>query len=255
MAPNPPLIRLTAHTGGTGPTPGGVGGGEYAGAVAVNRLEDLPFASTLRPHEGLLAADEDCEGAHFDGLDLDAPVAPRSRFLECAFTKVAVTGGSLRRARFSDVWLSAVRLTGVDLTDSTWSDAIVTGSSLAGVNAPGAQLRRVAFRGGKLDGVNLRAATLTDVTFDQCLLREVDFSGATLRRCTFPGSQLREVDFSQVTLEQVDLRGAELGLIVTPGALRGATISPAQLAEIAPLLAEHAGLVVADATQSGTKPG
>jgi uncharacterized protein YjbI with pentapeptide repeats len=213
--------------------------------MALDNLADLPYAATLTPHAGPLAAEGDYEGAHFDGLDLDAPRAPSSRFLECAFTQVSIMGGSLRRARFSDVWLRGVRLTATDLSDSSWTDATIIGSVTAGVSAHGALLRRVAFRGSKLEGVNFRGATLDQVSFTDCLLRDVDFGGATLRRCRFPDSRLSETDFSRVTLDKVDLRGAELGIIITPDALRGATISTAQLGEIAPLLAEHAGIVVA----------
>lgn len=210
-----------------------------------DHLADLPYASTLRPHQGELGPDEDYEGVHFDGLDLDAPRAPGSRFMECAFTQVTMQDGRLRRARFNDVWLRGVRLTATELSDSNWIDATIIGSVAAGVVAHGSRLRQVTFRGCKLHGVNFRAATLTEVIFEDCMLREVDFGGATLRRCQFPGSQLHETDFSQVTLDKVDLRGAELGIIITPGALSGATITPVQLAELAPLLAEHAGITVA----------
>ncbi len=210
-----------------------------------DRLADLPYAGSLTQHQGDLSADEDYDGVHFDGLDLDAPRAPGSRFTECAFTQVTIQDGRLRRARFNDVWLRGVRLTATELSDSNWIEATIIGSAAAGVIAHGSRLRQVTFRGCKLHGVNFRAATLTEVTFEDCLLREVDFGGATLRRCQFPGSELREADFSQVTLDKVDLRGTELGIIITPGALSGATISPAQLAQLAPLLAEHAGITVA----------
>ena len=209
-------------------------------------LADLPYAATLTRHPGSLAAGGDYEGAHFDRLDLASPQAPGSRFLECAFTRVTIQDGQLRLARLSDVWLSEVRLTATELTETSWVDATLAGCVAAGVTADAARLRRVTFRNCKLDGVNFRSATLTEVNFADCLLRDVDFGGATLLHCTFPGSQLRETDFSRVTLEQVDLRGAELGLILTPGALRGATISRAQLAEVAPVLAEHSGITVAD---------
>jgi uncharacterized protein YjbI with pentapeptide repeats len=212
--------------------------------VPRDRLADLPYADALTRHQGGLADDEDYEAAHFDGLDLDAPQAAGSRFMECAFTQVTVQDGRLRRARFNDVWLRGVRLTATELTDSSWIDATIIGSVAAGVIAHGSVLRQVIFRGCKLQGVNFRAATLTDVTFEDCTLREVDFGGATLRRCRFPGSQLHETDFSQVTLDKVDLRGAELGIIITPGSLSGATITPVQLADLAPLLAEHAGITV-----------
>ena len=80
-----------------------------------DQLADLPYASTLEPHRGDLAADEDYEGTHFDGLDFDAPQAPGSRFMECAFTQVTIQDGQLRQARFNDVWLRGVRLTATDL--------------------------------------------------------------------------------------------------------------------------------------------
>ncbi len=209
-----------------------------------DHLADLPYAGSLTPHQGGLSAGEDYDGAHFGGLDLDAPQAPGSRFTECAFTRVTITDGRLRRARFNDVWLSGVRLTATELSDSNWVNATIIGSLAAGVTAHGSRLRQVTFRGCKLHGVNFRAAAFTEVTFEDCLLREVDFGGATLRRCRFPGSELREADFSQVTLDTVDLRGAELGIVITPGALSGATITPAQLTQLAPLLAEHAGITV-----------
>jgi uncharacterized protein YjbI with pentapeptide repeats len=214
--------------------------------MAPESLADLPYAATLSPHPGPLAADTDYDGAHFDGLDLAGPRGASSRFMECAFTRVTIQDGRFRLARFNDVWLSDVRLTATELTETSWTDAILFGCVAAGVTLDAAELRRVTLRNCKLDGVNLRSATLTDVTFVDCLLRDVDFGGATLLRCTFPGSQLRATDFSHVTLEQVDLRGAELGLIITQGALRGATITAGQLAELAPVLAEHAGIEVAD---------
>jgi uncharacterized protein YjbI with pentapeptide repeats len=214
--------------------------------MPLDSLADLPYAATLTRHRGPLAADGDYERAHFDGLDLASFQAPSSRFLECAFTQVSMTGGQLRRARFSDVWPSGMRLTATELAESGWASATFINSVLAGVTVHGAGLRQVAFRGCKLTGVNLRGATLTEVSFENCLLSDVDFGGATLRRCTFPGAQLRETDLSHVTLDQVDLRGAELGLILTPDSLRGATISTDQLVAVAPLLAEQAGIVVAD---------
>ena len=214
--------------------------------MAPETLAELPYAATLSPHAGPLAADTDYDGAHFDGLDLAGPRGASSRFMECAFTRVTVQDGRFRLARFNDVWLSGTRLTATELTETSWTDTILTGCVAAGVTADAAQLRRVTFRNCKLDGVNLRAASLIEVSFVDCLLRDVDFGSATLRRCAFPGTQFREADFSNASMEQVDLRGAELGLNIPPGALRGATISPGQLAELAPVLAEHAGITVAD---------
>jgi uncharacterized protein YjbI with pentapeptide repeats len=84
------------------------------------------------------------------------------------------------------------------------------------------------------------------VTFDNCVLRDVDFSGAVLTRTAFPHSRLTTTNLTRVTLDQLDLRGAELGITIDPTCLRGAILTTAQLADMAPLLAESIGLIVAD---------
>ena len=210
-----------------------------------NELADLPFAAALRAGPESLARAGSYDSAHFDRLDLTGPDASGSRFLDCAFTRVSIQDGRLRRARFTDVWLRDVRLMSTTLAETTWVDAAVLGSAAAGVEAFGAQLRRVSLRGCKLDSVNFAEAALVDVTFDNCVLRDVDFAGATLTRTAFPGSRLAAVNLARVTLDQVDLRGAELGITIDPGCLRGAIVTTAQLGEIAPLLAESIGLIVA----------
>jgi uncharacterized protein YjbI with pentapeptide repeats len=214
--------------------------------VQRNELADLPFAAALQVHQGNLAPAEAYDSAHFDQLDLASPDASGSRFLDCAFTRVSVEEGKLRRAQFTDVWLRDVRLISTTLAESTWAGAAIIGSVAAGVEAFGAQLRRVSLRGCKLDSVNFRDAVLVDVTFDNCVLRDVDFSGAVLTRTAFPHSKLTTTNLTRVTLDQLDLRGAELGITIDPTCLRGAIVTTAQLADMAPLLAKSIGLIVAD---------
>ena len=211
-----------------------------------NDLADLPFADALRIHRGDLAPAESYEGAHFDQLDLAQPDAHGSRFLECAFTRVSIQEGQLRRAQFTDVWLRDVRLVSTILAESGWVGAEITGSVAAGVEAFAARLRRVSLRGCKLDSVNLRDAVLAEVTFDNCVLSDVDFSGATLTKTVFRDSRLTRTNFTRAAMDEVNLRGAELGITVNPACLRGAIVTTAQLMELAPLLAEGMGLIVAD---------
>jgi uncharacterized protein YjbI with pentapeptide repeats len=214
--------------------------------VTWNDLADLPFADVLRIHPGDLAPAEAYEGAHFDQLDLDQTDAHGSRFLECAFTRVSIQDGQLRRSQFTDVWLRDVRLISTTLAESGWVGAELTGSVAAGVEAFAARLRRVTLRGCKLDSVNFRDAVLAEVTFDNCVLTDVDFSSAALTRTVFCNSRLTRTNFTRATMEEVDLRGAELGVTVDPTCLRGAIVTTAQLMDLAPLLAEGMGLIVAD---------
>jgi uncharacterized protein YjbI with pentapeptide repeats len=215
----------------------------------VPELADLPFAAALIRHEGALDADGDYDTVLFEHADFDDPQLPNARFLECAFHKIALSGGRLSRSSLRDVWLKDVRLTGTSLAESTWQDVTVIGSSLAGVQVFGAELRRVTFSGCKLDSVNFRASRLTSVAFDRCVLRDVDFAGATLTGCAFPGAELTRVDLSKASLVGTDLRGASLGLVIDRNSLNGAIISSAQLAIVAPVLAQTLGIVVDDGPQ------
>jgi len=209
-------------------------------------LAGVPFAAALTRHSGGLAPDADYDGMHFDQLTLDEPRAASSRFIECAVTGVTFQGGRMTKARFRDVWMRDVRLVATGLGETEWTDVTVAESVWAGAEAFGAELRRVTLRGCKLDSVNFRGTSFTDVVFDGCELRDVDFKDATLTRTSFPGSRLTRTDLSGVRMDGTDLRDAELGIIIGPDSLRGATISAAQLIHLAPVLAQTMGITVSD---------
>ncbi|MFG3001422.1 pentapeptide repeat-containing protein [Streptomyces sp. NPDC048340] len=79
------------------------------------------------------------------------------------------------------------------------------------------------------------------------LLRDVDFGQATFTDVAFPGTTLDRARFDRAVMNRVDLRDAA-GLHIASGieALKGATISTAQLFDIAPAFAQQAGITVKD---------
>jgi uncharacterized protein YjbI with pentapeptide repeats len=200
----------------------------------------------LIPFEGDLEPDQDYEGLRFADAAFDEAAAGGCHFLDCGFSSVSFGGGRLRKSRFTDVTLREVRFVATDLAETGWQDTTATGCALAGVQAFSAALRRVVFRDGKLDSVNLRQATFTDVAFEDCVLRDVDFGGATLLRVSFAGCALTGADFTKATCTEVDLRGARLGITAGYESLRGVTIDSVQLVGLAPYLARHLGITVAD---------
>ncbi|MCD0482452.1 pentapeptide repeat-containing protein [Streptacidiphilus sp. ASG 303] len=208
---------------------------------------DLPYAAHLEPADGPLSREGDYDTVLFEDVEFDGPEAGGARFTECAFASVSFNGGRMRRARFNDVWLHTVRWVGTDLAQSGWLDAEVVAGMLAGLEVYDAELRRVSFHHCKFDSVNLRGAVLRDVVFHDCVLRDVDFAGASLTGAAFPGSVLEGVRFDRARLSRVDLRGAAaLGIAGGLDGLRGATVSSAQLVELAPLLADTLGIAVRD---------
>jgi uncharacterized protein YjbI with pentapeptide repeats len=196
--------------------------------------------------EGSLEPDEQYEGLRFAEAAFDDVEAGGCHFLDCEFGGVSFGAGRLRKSRFTEVSMLQVRFVATDLAETGWQDSTVTGCALAGVQAFSAAARRVSFRSAKLDSVNFRGAAFTDVAFEDCVLRDVDFGGATLLRVSFAGCTLADVDFTKVTCTEVDLRGASLGITAGYESLRGATIDSGQLVALAPYLARHLGLVVAD---------
>lgn len=210
-------------------------------------LADLPYAHLLQPHSGELHRHGVHDAVHFDDQEFEDTDASDSRFDECAFTTVTVTGGHYRGAKFNDVWTRHTRWMGTDLSDTVWSDTEVLANVLAGVAAYGARLTGVVFRECKFNSVNLRETKLRNVTFQDCVLREVDFSGAELKSVTFPATTLDGVRLARSTLSKVDLReAADLGITDGYDALGGAVISSEQLLTLAPALAQTLGITVRD---------
>ncbi|RJO78390.1 pentapeptide repeat-containing protein [Nocardia panacis] len=211
-----------------------------------HQLADLRYARHLTASDAAPEHEGEYEYTHFTG-DLGAIQAEHARFSESVFTDVALERGSLRYARFSDVWLRDVRWVGTDVSDTGWQDVEMLIGALAGVDAGGAGLRRVRFEGCKFESVNFRAAVLREVEFVDCVLRNTDFGQAKLTKVGFAGSSLDEIDFTGATLSEVDLRGTRtLRVAGSLEALRGATVSPAQLMDLAAAFARQIGLVVAE---------
>lgn len=218
-------------------------------------VNDLQFAASLTSFS--LDADLESEGDYdrvrFDGTVFADSDASGARFTECAFVGgTGLDGVRLRRARLTDVWFGETRFVAADLAESSLTDVWLSGCVLAGVQSFSLVGRRVWLRGCKLDSVNFRDAKLTDVVFEDCVLRDVDFGSAKLLRVKFPGSVLSGLEFTHANCREVDLRGARLGSDEAAGikggydSLSGVRIDHPQLMTLAPLLAHHLGITVAD---------
>jgi uncharacterized protein YjbI with pentapeptide repeats len=115
---------------------------------------------------------------------------------------------------------------------------------LTGLEAGELTAEHVVFTACRLDLANFRHATLRFVTFADCVLDEADFGGADISLCTFHGCSLLRTYFQGAKLTKVDLRGAKLEPDGPATALKGATIDPVQLVDLAPALARDAGIDV-----------
>ncbi|MEV8033135.1 pentapeptide repeat-containing protein [Streptomyces sp. NPDC002742] len=200
----------------------------------------------LEPHDGAeLEPDGDYDGLDFRDADFAGQDGGGARFMDCALTGCALDETRLHHARVLDSVLTGIRGVGTDLAESTLRDVELIDARLGGVQLHGSVLERVVVRGGKIDYLNLRRARLKDVVFESCVLVEPDFGGARLERVEFVDCALKGADLTEATLVDVDLRAAaELDIARGVDRLAGAVISPAQLLDLAPVLAAALGVRV-----------
>jgi uncharacterized protein YjbI with pentapeptide repeats len=199
----------------------------------------------LTPHTGEpLETHGDYDAVSFTDLDLSGQNANNTRFLDCSLLRCRADGLRLRRARLVETLVADLQAVSLDLAESVWRDSLLTGGRIGAAAASSAQLMRVRLRGVKLDFLNLRGATLQDVVFQDCVLGEVDATDARLTDVDFSGSRVDTLGVRNATLTRVDLSGATLQTLSGLDHLRGALISAAQLLDLAPLLADHLGIVV-----------
>jgi uncharacterized protein YjbI with pentapeptide repeats len=226
---------------------GAADAGRTARAQAVKgaRRPEVRLPPLVTYEGGELEPDGDYDGLEFREADFVGQDGGGARFMDCALTGCALDETRLHRARLLDSVLTGIRGVGTDLGEATLRDVEMVDARLGGVQLHGSALERVVIRGGKIDYLNLRKARLKDVVFEGCVLVEPDFGGARLERVEFVDCVLKGADFSAVTLVDVDLRAAaEVDIARGVDRLAGAVISPAQLLDLAPVLAAAMGVRV-----------
>jgi uncharacterized protein YjbI with pentapeptide repeats len=199
----------------------------------------------LTPHSGeRLATHGDYDAVAFTDLDLSGQNANNTSLLDCSLLRCRADGLLLRRARLVETLVADLQATTIDLAESVWRDSLITGGRIGAATASRARLTRVRFRALKLDFLNLRGATVQDVVFQDCVLGEVDATDARLTDVDFSGGRLDNLGVRGATLTRLDLSTASLQTLNGIDHLRGAIVSAAQLMDLAPLLADHLGIVV-----------
>lgn len=196
-----------------------------------------------------LTAHGDYDAVHFPGTDFSGQAADDASFFGCRLERCGMDGVSLRRARLSECWLEELHATSVDAADSTWRDTLVSVRRIGALLLAGASLSSVRVLGGRLDLVDLSGSKLRGLAFDGCAIGELDLGAAEGRGLSLEGCDVELLDVTGARLSAVDLTGAAIGAVKGVDGLRGAVITPAQLVDIAPLMAAHLGLKVREADE------
>ena len=216
-------------------------------------MDGVPKAPNIRPlelpqlvdaSEAELEIDDEREREHFVDTDDSGRELMGIKFAECELDGLNLSDTDLRSARFIESRLTRINAPVFRAPRSTWREVTIDHSRIGSGELFESNWRSVSIRNCKIGYLNLRASELVDVEIVDCVIDELDLGGSKASRIAFAGTSIRLLDVARATLGDVDLRGAELASIRGIESLRGATISELQLAELAPLLADHLGIVV-----------
>ncbi|GAB2476422.1 pentapeptide repeat-containing protein [Xylanimonas ulmi] len=191
-----------------------------------------------------LVADADLEGLAFDGVSTDVVDLAHARLYESRLSGLRADQVDLGNATLVGCVVERADVPVVRGVRGSWRDVTVRNARLGSAELYESTWRGVDVADCRLGYINLRGATLDDLRFTDCVIDELDLVGATATRVAFHGVRVRRLDVQGSTLRHVDLRGAAIEELSGLGSLAGATISPEQLADLAPALAAHLGITV-----------
>lgn len=192
----------------------------------------------------LLRPGDEREGERYSDVDLSDVDLSGANFVQCEFDAVTLTSTRLRGARFVDSLVTASFAPTLSAGRSTWRDTLVQSPRWGSAELFDAELNSLHLRGGKIDYLNLRGSRLTNVLIEDCQLGELDLGGIRGDRVAIRNCRIGTLDLTGARCVNVDLRGSEFSTINGLEGLRGVTVDEFQLSLLAPVLADHIGLVV-----------
>jgi uncharacterized protein YjbI with pentapeptide repeats len=208
--------------------------------ISIARLPDLAdVAGNPEPGAGY-------EAVRFGGAGGTVLDASRCAFYECRFEHVRAGTVVSAPAAFVDVEVAHPDIITWTAPSSRWRGAEITQGRIGSLDFAGAKLDGVRFTGVRIGHAGFRAATLTDVEFLDCTFGSLDLAATALTRVSYRSCRAGGADLSGCDGADLDLRGLDFDAVDGIATARGTTISTAQLALAAPVLASAAGLRVLD---------
>ncbi len=191
-----------------------------------------------------LGPEEPRHDERFEGADLSHADLSDITFERCDLVGLSLHQTDLRAATFSDSRLERIDAPVLSAPRSVWHDVVLDGSRIGSAELYESAWRSVELVDCKLGYVNLRGATIRDLRLTGCTVDELDLTDAQATRVAFEGTSVDHLVLASARLVHVDLRGATLRRITSVERLAGATVSPGQLVDLAPLLATELGIRV-----------
>ena len=206
------------------------------------RLESVNLVDLADSDPSELRSRGGFDGQRFVDGDLSGCRVSGSHFVECELNQLRAAEIDLRSTRWHEVRIEQSNFAVCKLSGSEFKDVEIVDSRLGAVEWYDSKLQSVRFEGCRFDWMNLRSSQLNDVLFTNCVISELDLYEAILNRTSFQECRIDSLNLGSAKLADVDFRGADLRRITELDGLRGATLSPSQIVELAEVFAEHLGI-------------
>ncbi|GAA1586755.1 pentapeptide repeat-containing protein [Leucobacter aridicollis] len=190
-----------------------------------------------------LTAGADLDGMRFDDARVAAPLGGAT-FLECELVELTGDRIDLRGASVLESRVLRLAAPVVSAPGSAWRDAELIESRVGALDMSSSEVRRLVVEGSKIGWINLRGSVVHDVVFRHCVFDEVDLGAAKTARVAFEDCTTDKLTLTQRTGDALDLRGLDFRALEGFEGLRGAVLSPNQVALMAETLAGHFGVSV-----------
>lgn len=178
------------------------------------------------------------------GVHLDEAAVKNLLFEHTRISKGSFLNAEFDSAQFANVLVEDSDMSGLLTPTSTFQRAEFRSCRMTGWQAGEALVEDTVFDGCKMDLVGFRFCKFKAVLFKNCLLKAADFQGSSFTDVSFEKCDLAGAEFRQCSVTSLDLRSSEVAEIRYVEGLKGATISPEQLMDLARQLAFVVGLKI-----------
>jgi uncharacterized protein YjbI with pentapeptide repeats len=165
---------------------------------------------------------------------------------ECTVAAASVSRLDIAGATLVDVAVDDLRAAVVSGRHARLRRVRFTGGRIGTLDLSAAALDEVELRGVRVDYLSLAGAKIEDLLVSDCTITTLDLPQATVSRVRFVNSRAQEVDTRGMRAENVDLRGLDATSYLDVASLRGATLTPWQVEQLAAAFALAHGVDVRD---------
>jgi uncharacterized protein YjbI with pentapeptide repeats len=178
--------------------------------------------------------------------DFAGQVAEDLEVSRCRVTGSSFSGTEFVRARITDTVFERCDLAAAVLDHAVLTRVAFDDCRLSGADLSGSRLVDIGFRECRLADASLRMTSASRVRFENCDLGRLDLYAAQLAGAYFFDSDLTGAELSQATLTGARLHGSSFDNLRGAEALRGTTISSAQILPVALQVLAVLGITVDD---------